>query len=69
MTNFLDVGVGTGRPLYEVLNTFPPQTQILGVDIDENYVRAAQKLFTEKKHVVNFPCFFNNNGIILYSKI
>lgn len=41
----LDVGVGTGVSLYQVLNQFPKEIEILGIDIDHAYLSKAEKIF------------------------
>ncbi|KAL4467097.1 hypothetical protein ABPG72_019307 [Tetrahymena utriculariae] len=51
LDTILDIGIGTGLPLYKIASKFPQNAKILGVDIDENYVKAAQKLFKDKKNV------------------
>jgi ubiquinone/menaquinone biosynthesis C-methylase UbiE len=30
----LDVGVGTGHPLYAIRNEIPSESRVLGIDID-----------------------------------
>lgn len=37
----LDVGVGTGHPLYSIINRIPKHVQVTGIDIDTNYIPAA----------------------------
>ncbi len=48
--NVLDIGTATGHPLYSIIDTFA-DSEVLGIDIDKNYVPACQKLFKEKKNV------------------
>lgn len=47
----LDIGVGTGKPLYKIVENFDANTKILGIDIDKNYIAAAQKLFAHHPNV------------------
>ena len=47
----LDIGVGTGMPLFKIYRRFGEGASVLGVDIDQNYVKAAQQLFREEKNV------------------
>jgi ubiquinone/menaquinone biosynthesis C-methylase UbiE len=37
----LDVGVGTGVPLYSVWGMLPENCEVLGVDIDHSYILKA----------------------------
>ena len=46
----LDIGTATGHPLKSIVYCFK-NAQILGVDIDNNYIPACQKLFKENKNV------------------
>ena len=46
----LDIGTATGHPLHSIIDTFK-DSKVLGIDIDENYVPAAQKLFKNHKNV------------------
>ncbi|KRW99346.1 hypothetical protein PPERSA_02458 [Pseudocohnilembus persalinus] len=58
--DFLDIGVGTARPLYEIYPDLPKNTQVLGVDIDANYVKAAQQLFKKNDNVeIKLEDFYN----------
>lgn len=41
----LDIGTATGHPLKSIVHCFK-DAQVLGVDIDNNYVPACQKLFS-----------------------
>jgi ubiquinone/menaquinone biosynthesis C-methylase UbiE len=34
----LDVGVGTGKPLKTIANSFPDDLKVVGVDINPGYV-------------------------------
>lgn len=43
----LDIGTATGHPLYSIIGAFK-EAEVVGIDIDKNYVPACQKLF--KKH-------------------
>ena len=40
----LDIGTATGHPLHSIIDTYK-DAKVLGIDIDESYVPAAQKLF------------------------
>ena len=40
----LDIGTATGHPLKSIVHCFK-NAEILGVDIDNNYIPACQKLF------------------------
>ena len=51
MKNLLDIGVGTGTALNQIINEIPENVKVLGVDIDENYVRYCQKMFSQRKNV------------------
>lgn len=46
----LDIGTATGHPLKSIIHCFK-DAQVLGVDIDNNYIPACQKLFSENKNV------------------
>ena len=37
----LDVGVGPGAPLKTIINRIPKDTNVLGIDINKNYIQAA----------------------------
>ena len=41
----LDIGTATGHPLKSIIHCFK-DAQVLGVDIDNNYIPACQKLFS-----------------------
>lgn len=47
----MDVGVGTGHPLFSIINKIPKETYVLGIDIDRNYIPAAKKIFQNHKNV------------------
>ena len=49
LNNLLDIGVGTGTALNYIIPELPQKTHILGVDIDENYVRTCQNLFKKNR--------------------
>ena len=51
LNNLLDIGVGTGTALNYIIPELPQKTHILGVDIDENYVRTCQNLFKKNQNV------------------
>jgi hypothetical protein len=40
----LDIGTATGHPLKSIIHQFK-DAEVLGVDIDQHYVPACQKLF------------------------
>lgn len=46
----LDIGTATGHPLYSIIDKFG-DAEVLGVDIDENYIPACQQLFKNHKNV------------------
>lgn len=35
----LDVGVGTGHPMKQIINRIPSRVRVVGIDIDTNYLR------------------------------
>lgn len=41
INSFLDIGVGTGLPLLKIIHIFKESTDILGIDIDKNYLHIA----------------------------
>ena len=41
----LDIGVGTGVPLFTQRGLLPQNSEVLGIDIDESYILKAQRLF------------------------
>lgn len=47
----LDIGVGTGVPLFNVRDLLPQNSEVLGIDIDEAYIQKAKRLF---KGIDNF---------------
>lgn len=51
MTDLLDIGIGTGTALNCIIPELPDKIQILGVDIDESYVKKCEDLFKEKGNV------------------
>lgn len=51
MSNLLDIGVGTGTALNYIIPEIPNKIQILGVDIDENYVTTCKNLFKTNRNV------------------
>jgi ubiquinone/menaquinone biosynthesis C-methylase UbiE len=48
----LDIGVGTGVPLYNVRDMLPHDCFIHGIDIDDSYIKKAQRLFKDQKNIV-----------------
>ena len=42
----LDIGTATGHPLKSIIHKFK-NSEVLGVDIDNNYIPACKKLFEE----------------------
>lgn len=46
----LDIGTATGHPLKSIINTFK-DAEVVGIDIDKNYVPACQKLFKNHENV------------------
>ncbi len=51
LQKILDVGVGTGHPLYSIIDRIPQNCQVKGIDIDRNYILAAKKIFAKNKNV------------------
>ena len=51
LQNLIDVGVGTGTALNQIISEIPEKVQVLGVDIDQNYVEYCQKMFSKRKNV------------------
>lgn len=49
--DLLDVGTATGHPLHSIINEIPKSTNVLGIDIDKNYIPACQKLFKDHPNV------------------
>ena len=50
ISKVLDIGTATGHPLKSIIDKFQ-NAQVLGVDIDNNYVPACQKLFKDNINV------------------
>lgn len=46
----LDIGTATGHPLFSIINGFK-DAEVVGIDIDKNYVPACQKLFKNHPNV------------------
>lgn len=59
----LDIGTATGHPLHSIVGSFK-NAKIIGIDIDQNYIPACQKLFESHKNVtiklMNFFELSNN---------
>lgn len=51
MTDLLDIGIGTGTALSYIIQEIPKKIQILGVDIDEHYVKTCKNLFKNNENV------------------
>lgn len=51
LDNVLDVGVGTGHPLSSIIEKFPKNTKVLGIDIDRTYLESCRNLFKPYKNV------------------
>ena len=47
----LDIGTGTGRALHAIFSQFPEDTQIVGIDIDKNYIAKAKERFKNCSNV------------------
>jgi len=47
----LDVGTGTGRALSAIINNFPKDAQIVGIDIDKHYIVKAKERFKAHSNV------------------
>lgn len=45
------MGTATGHPLESIVDGFPSTTQVLGIDIDTNYIPACAKLFAGRPNV------------------
>ncbi len=39
INRILDVGIGTGHPMKQIIDRIPKDTQVVGIDIDKNYLR------------------------------
>ncbi len=39
INSILDVGIGTGHPMKQIINRIPKDTKVVGIDIDKNYLR------------------------------
>lgn len=35
----LDIGIGTGHPMMQIMHRIPKTTKVLGIDIDKNYLK------------------------------
>lgn len=46
----MDIGTATGHPLKSIINSFK-DAEVVGIDIDANYVPACQKLFAKHENV------------------
>ena len=46
----LDIGTGTGYALESIID-YLPKTNVVGIDIDQNYVKAAKKRFANRANV------------------
>ena len=51
INKILDIGTGTGRALEAIIDDIPDRIQVLGIDIDKNYIRRAQKLYAKRSNV------------------
>ena len=46
----MDIGTATGHPLYSIIDSFK-DAQVIGIDIDKNYIPSCQKLFKDHDNV------------------
>jgi len=74
MKSILDVGTGTGLGLHSIIDKISSDTIIQGVDIDKDYIQAAQKRFKNISNVTmnekNFYEFENSKekfDLIIFS--
>jgi ubiquinone/menaquinone biosynthesis C-methylase UbiE len=37
--SLLDIGIGTGHPMMQIMHRIPKTTRVLGIDIDRNYLK------------------------------
>lgn len=51
ISRILDVGIGTGHPMKQILHRIPKETRITGIDIDRNYLMYATKTFAKHSNV------------------
>ena len=35
----LDIGIGTGHPMMQIMHRIPETTRVVGIDIDKNYLK------------------------------
>ncbi|CAD8089343.1 unnamed protein product [Paramecium sonneborni] len=47
----LDVGVGTGHPMKQIIKRIPQRIHVVGIDIDTNYLRYARQTFKQYDNV------------------
>lgn len=56
----LDVGIGTGHPMKQVIKRIPPTVKVVGIDIDRNYLRYATETFKKHDNVeIRYQNFFD----------
>lgn len=46
----MDIGTATGHPLKSIVGSFA-SAEVIGIDIDQNYIPACQKLFKNNPNV------------------
>jgi len=46
----LDIGTATGHPLKSIIDKFE-SAEVLGIDYDQHYIPACQKLFKDNRNV------------------
>lgn len=60
----LDVGVGTGKPLKAIAQTFPQDLKVVGVDINANYVEKCKENFADNHNVEIYErSFYDVNAL------
>lgn len=46
----MDIGTATGHPLHSIIDSFKG-AEVIGIDIDKNYIPACKKLFEKHENV------------------
>ncbi|KAM3146658.1 hypothetical protein pb186bvf_001188 [Paramecium bursaria] len=72
--SLLDVGIGTGHPMRQIIDRIPRHVRVVGIDIDRNYLRYAVRTFKQYDNVLireqNFYDLQNSNemfDVIIFS--
>ncbi|KAM3146655.1 hypothetical protein pb186bvf_001185 [Paramecium bursaria] len=50
--SILDVGIGTGHPMRQIIDRIPRHVRVVGIDIDKNYLRNAVRTFKQYDNVL-----------------